>query len=110
VLKQVESLSSFFAKNLSKPQACKAACVRGLHRAAKSSISCSHSFHSIMFSEDTYKAKIKNFIIPHIFVISDDFQKHFKTQNKVTMSSKRNQSSFLTTTPFNICQTMIKTC
>jgi hypothetical protein len=58
-------------KNLSKPQARKAARVRGLHRAAKSSISCSLSFRSIMIAEDTYKTKkIKNFIIPHVFVIS----------------------------------------
>jgi hypothetical protein len=44
-------------KNLRKPQARKAARVRGLHKAAKSSISCSLSFHSIMAAEVIYKTK-----------------------------------------------------
>ena len=51
-------------KNFSKPQARNLAHVRGLRKAAKSSISCSCSFHSIMVVEITYKTKrIKNFII-----------------------------------------------
>jgi hypothetical protein len=48
----------FNLKNLIKPQARNAACVRGLLKEAKSSISCSLSFHSIMVAEVTYK-KIK---------------------------------------------------
>jgi hypothetical protein len=44
-------------KNLSKPQAHNVARIQGLRRVAKSSISCSRSFHSIMIVEDTYKTK-----------------------------------------------------
>jgi hypothetical protein len=53
--------SSFFIfcnlKNFSRPQALNAAHVRGICKAAKSSISCSHSFHSIMVAEITYEQK-----------------------------------------------------
>jgi hypothetical protein len=52
-------------KNISKLQARNAAHVRGFRKVAKSSISCSLSFHSIMVAEITYKTKkIKKFIIP----------------------------------------------
>ena len=45
-------------KNFRRPQALNVARVRGLHKAAKSSSSCSRSFHSIMvIAEITYKQK-----------------------------------------------------
>jgi hypothetical protein len=56
-------------KNFSKPQALNAAHVRGLRKVAKSSISFSHSFHSIMVAEITYKQKkTKNFIIQFLAI------------------------------------------
>jgi hypothetical protein len=64
-------------KNLSKPQARKVTHVRGLRRAAKSSISCSLSFHSITIAEDTYKTKNQEFRYSSCFGNFSDFQKTF---------------------------------
>jgi hypothetical protein len=62
---------------LSNPQDLKAARVRGLRKAAMSSISCSRSFHSIMVAEYVYKTKIKIHVISHVFYISAKIQKTF---------------------------------
>jgi hypothetical protein len=82
-------------KNLSKPQAHKAAHVRGLRRAAKSSISCSLSFHSIMIAEDTYKTKNQEFRYSSRFGNFDDFQKNIlKHKTKCPCHLKATTHSF----------------
>ena len=87
-------------KNLSKPQARKAARVQGLRKAAKSSISCSLSFHSIMIAEVTYKTKRnKETHYFHVLAISAIFKSNLKHEIRCPHHLKVTTHSFITTTP-----------
>jgi hypothetical protein len=81
-------------KNLRKPQARKVVCVRGLCKVAKSSISCSLSFHSIMIAKVTYKTKNQEIRYFHVLAILAIFKRNLKHEIRCPHHLKSTTHSF----------------